>query len=328
MRYDPSAPAAPLLSSYGFFSNLNGEWTPNDALIPYALVSPLFTDYAEKSRYVYIPEGEQAKYHDEEVFDFPTGTALIKTFWYPSEDGSERWIETRLLLKRAAGWEALPYIWREDGSDAELKVAGGRSKVSLQRMGQSSLDIDYVIPNKNQCKGCHSFDGRLESIGPKTRNLNRDLEYRSGRRNQLDYWLEAGLLDRLPPPESRAALADYLNEQEPLHDRAMAYLEINCGHCHRPEGPANTSGLYLSTLEERPAQLGICKSPVAAGKGSGGFKYDIVPGVPDSSILLYRMLHDDPGVRMPELGRSVVHAEGVQLISDWIAAMEGSCAQP
>jgi hypothetical protein len=33
----------------------------------------------------------------------------------------------------------------------------------------------------------------------------------------------------------------------------------------------------------------------------------------------------DPGAMMPELGRSLVHDEGVALIADWISEMEGSC---
>ncbi len=184
------------------------------------------------------------------------------------------------------------------------------------------LTLDYVIPNKNQCKGCHSLSGQLMPIGPKARNLNRTFSYESGPENQLEYWNHAGILANLPASSHRPALADYSNETGGLHDRALAYLEINCGHCHRPEGPANTSGLHLTTLETEPAHLGILKSPVAAGKGSGGLHYDIAPGQPDSSILLYRMLQQDPGIRMPELGRQVTHREGVELIREWIAAMD------
>jgi hypothetical protein len=71
--------------------------------------------------------------------------------------------------------------------------------------------------------------------------------------------------------------------------------------------------------------LGRCKLPIAAGKGTGDRRHDIVPGQPDASILSYRMVSEDPAAMMPELGRSVVHDEGVQLIRDWIAAMQGGC---
>ena len=71
--------------------------------------------------------------------------------------------------------------------------------------------------------------------------------------------------------------------------------------------------------------FGICKPPVAVGRGSGDRPYDIYPGRPELSILVYRMEHSDPAIAMPELGRGVVHAEGVAVIRDWIAAMNGDC---
>jgi hypothetical protein len=106
-----------------------------------------------------------------------------------------------------------------------------------------------------------------------------------------------------------------------LDARARAYLAINCAHCHRREGPAQTSGLFLTELENNPTAIGIYKTPVAAGKGSGGRDYDIVPGNAEQSILYYRMLVDSPGERMPELGRTGGHREGLALIRDWINQM-------
>ena len=73
--------------------------------------------------------------------------------------------------------------------------------------------------------------------------------------------------------------------------------------------------------EANPTALGIYKTPVAAGQGSGGFKYDILPGKPDQSILVYRMKTNDPGKAMPELGREQLHKEGIELVSQWIKQM-------
>jgi hypothetical protein len=70
---------------------------------------------------------------------------------------------------------------------------------------------------------------------------------------------------------------------------------------------------------------GRCKASIAAGAGTGGRPYDIVPGAPEKSIFVYRMETTKPGHMMPELGRSVSHEEGVALISAWIAEMEESC---
>ncbi|WP_229364501.1 c-type cytochrome domain-containing protein [Fibrella aestuarina] len=106
-----------------------------------------------------------------------------------------------------------------------------------------------------------------------------------------------------------------------MAERARIYLDINCAHCHRPDGPANTSGLNLTIHEQNPTAWGLRKTPVAAGRGSGGHQYDIVAGKPNESILLYRMASTDPGVMMPEVARKVTHQEGVALIREWIEKM-------
>ena len=69
------------------------------------------------------------------------------------------------------------------------------------------------------------------------------------------------------------------------------------------------------------AKFGFWKAPVAAGKGSGGRKYDIVPGRPDESILLFRMESQDPGILMPSVGRTLVHTEAVAMVREWIQGL-------
>jgi hypothetical protein len=103
-----------------------------------------------------------------------------------------------------------------------------------------------------------------------------------------------------------------------LNARARAYLDVNCGHCHSRQGPANTSGLFLDIQEKNSSHLGVNKTPVAAGRGAGDLKFDIVPGQPQNSILIYRMKTNDPAIAMPEIGREQVHKEGVALIEEWI----------
>ncbi len=107
-----------------------------------------------------------------------------------------------------------------------------------------------------------------------------------------------------------------------LFSRARSYLDGNCAHCHSPGRPADTSGLYLDYSETREVNWGVNKPPVAAGRGSGGLEVDIKPGEPDRSILLYRVNSADPGIMMPELGRSLIHREGVDLIEKFIESLD------
>src|SRR5690606_2983852 len=110
-----------------------------------------------------------------------------------------------------------------------------------------------------------------------------------------------------------------------LEQRARTYLEINCAHCHQRGGSGDTSGLFLTADEPSPTRLGVCKPPVAAGRGTAGHRFSIVPGAPEQSILVSRIKSTEVGVLMPELGRSRVHEEGLALVSAWIASMSGSC---
>jgi hypothetical protein len=123
------------------------------------------------------------------------------------------------------------------------------------------------------------------------------------------------------PASASPRVPNAYDASAPLAQRARAYLDVNCAHCHNPEGPAHTSGLDLSWSQSDPALWGVLKRPVAAGRGSAGFEFSIEPGHPERSILVHRMASDDPGVMMPELGRTLVDERGVALMREWIAGM-------
>lgn len=297
------------LSEYGFFTDASG-WKPNQGVELYELNSALFTDYAEKYRYIYIPAGEQAVADSNGVLQFPVGSALIKSFGYKI-DGKDRLLETRLLLHRADGWIALPYVWNAEQTEATLKVAGKRIPVRFTDPSGQPRDISYAVPNKNQCKECHALSEAVVPIGPKMRNLSHDT---------LDMLLSNDMLEQ--PSGDHPPIPDFGDTAMPLKSRARAYLDINCAHCHNRQGSASNSGLFLTWEEQSAVHLGVGKRPVAAGRGSGGFEFAIAPGQPDQSIMMYRLKSLEPGVAMPEVGRSLVHEEGATLLSEWIAAMD------
>ncbi len=327
-RYENSFPQAPkeLLSEYGFFTGNASDQQPAAGVTPYGLNTPLFSDYAEKLRFVKLPAGQTVPYHAEQVLDFPVGTTLIKTFYYPTDARNpalgRRLLETRLLVHEASGWKALEYIWNDEQSDAYLEVAGDTKKVSwIDEKGQARTS-NYSMPNLNQCKGCHNKNEKLTPIGPTARQLNGNFTYQNTTENQLIRWQKLGLLRSLPALDSIQKAPQWNDATTgSLEKRARAWLDINCAHCHNPDGPARTSGLFLHWQETDPTHLGIMKTPVAAGKGSGGRLYSIVPGQPDKSILAYRIESTDPGEMMPELGRRTTHKEGVLLVKEWIQAL-------
>jgi uncharacterized repeat protein (TIGR03806 family) len=283
----------PKLSEFRFF---NGD-APNARVMAYRLTTPLFSDYADKDRYVFVPTGQSASFDAAGKIQFPVGSAIVKTFSH----GTTK-IETRVLIHRSSGWVALPYVWQ--GDDAVLKRAGARMDVAFR-----GTPVSYAVPNVNQCKECHQSGDSLVPIGPKASNITTD---------QLDRWRAAGLLTgraRVTP------MPRWDDVKAPLDARARAYLDVNCAHCHYPKGAASNSGLVLTWGTTNPVALGIGKTPVAAGRGSGGLSYAIAPGDPAHSFMLYRLKSTEPGIAMPELGRSMTHEEGLKLLTAWIAAM-------
>ena len=318
------------LSAWKLFVGEPAALKPNAGVVPYDLNTPLFSDYATKYRFVWMPPGTSATYSDTDAFTFPVGAILAKTFAYPGagQGGKQRIIETRLLVNGLAGWATLPYVWNQAQTEATLDLAADPTTVHWMHPSGTRYTIDYVIPNTNQCKGCHDRSKQVTPIGPKARNLNRDFNYPEGRVNQLAYWTRIGYL-KGTPPDGAPKLAVWDDPASGTLDaRARAYLEVNCAHCHNPRGPANTTGLYLLAAQTDPMRLGLCKVPVSAGQGSGDLLFDVVQGKPEESILIHRMESTTPKVMMPELGRSMVHGEGVTLIREWIASMRGSCDAP
>jgi len=304
------------LSEFGFFQDMQNQ-IPAEGVHPYSLVSPLFSDQTDKLRFVYVPEGQKLGYVKDKVFIFPVGSTLIKTFAYLNMNGplEQQLLETRLLINTNAGWKAISYVWNEEQTDAKRAIAGATIPTSFLNSQGELVAVRYRAPNQNQCKECHQVNKVMTPIGPKARNMNKDLNYQSGEMNQLLYWAALGWIDQ---KLDSTPISSYTDVNASLDNRARAYLDINCGHCHIPGGSADTTGLYLNLIEKNQEKLGIFKKPVAAGRASGNLKYSIVPGHADDSIMLFRMKSLDPGIMMPESGRALADDAGIKLIKNWI----------
>ena len=313
------------LSEYGFYDGDMAAMKPAEGLLPYEPIATLFTDYAFKKRFVWMPEGQSAAFDYNKPnasLDFQEKTILVKNFYYPADfrkpEAERRIIETRLLVKKDGKWEAYPYLWNQEQTDAKYKVTGGIYDVSWVDEQGEKRSIKYAMPNKNQCKSCHYQDGVFTPIGPKLKQLNHEIVYDDHKANQLSEWTKVGYLKTMPEQAKIKSLVAMDDPKAPLGDRARSYLDVNCGHCHSDGAPAGSSGLRLNYEVEDPYHWGVKKSPVAAGIGAGDFKYDIYPGHGEESIMTYRMNATNPGIMMPEIGRVSVHKEGVALIKEWI----------
>lgn len=332
---DPAAPVAEVpyetLSEYGLFVGALADQVPADHVHPYRPVSPLWADHADKGRFIALPPGATIDPVGEEEWVFPLGTILVKSFLLSEDrsdpDATPRIIETRLLIRDDSdeGWSAHTYVWNDAQTEATRLVAGARITLDTRSEDGTAEEQVYLVPNTNQCRDCHGRDDVTVPLGVTRYQLDFALDDGT---NQLRALADAGVFAAVPA-SSDHPLAAPGDETLPLADRARAYLHANCSHCHRPGGDGGRTGLDLRAWQDEPADFGICKTPVAAGAGTGGRSYDIVPGDADASILPFRMESTDPEIRMPELPSRIADDFGVTLVRAWIDAMPSApCDSP
>ncbi len=320
------------IAEFGIEGFVDGQILYADGAIPYRLATPLFSDYALKERAIFLPEGTRARYDDAGVLDFPEGTVMLKSFLFPADfrqpEQDLRIIETRVLVREGDGWETWPYLWNDEQTDAVRASSGAVVDISFVDAEGDEVSTAYLVPQRNQCVDCHEVvvDGQRAKvpIGPSARNLlagDQDLAW-------LDTFADDVPRDVLPAVDASTLPTTPVADWDP--DLVVAatrdYLDVNCAHCHNPNGTEGVSSqLFLNWDNEDEFRLGVCKKPGSAGRGTGGLIYDIVPGKPEESILWYRTQTVEVGEMMPDIGRSLRHDFGVELVEAWIASLEGSC---
>ena len=289
------------LSQTGCFDPMDVK-KPGSMLIPYELNSPLWSDGAEKLRYFAIPDGTTIRVSTDGDFEFPNGTVTVKTFLLAGKR-----IETRLLMRHPDGqWAGYSYEWRDDESDADLLPAGKTKVIGTQT---------WQYPSRAQCLSCHTAAaGR--SLGPEVAQLNRDLVYpRNVIANQLETMESIGLLAApLAMPVSALPRLERPDGNGSAEAKARAYLHSNCSVCHRNgagQGPQD----FRYSLSF--AQMNVCNTVPLNGDTGVTRARLLTPMNPGQSLISLRMKALNT-FRMPPLGSSLVHGDGVALIDAWI----------
>ncbi len=313
------------LSEYNFFEGDLKNMEPAYKVVPYDLNSGLFTDYAHKKRFIWMPEGVNATYAgDSEILDFPVGTVLIKSFYYDNvlPANTTRIIETRLLIKKGDAWIFANYIWNEDQTEAVLDMDGGYTNVSWNENG-TTKSADYQIPSAAECLTCHKTNDTPIPIGPKPQNLNKMFTYNDGSANQLSKWIQEGYLqDNLPA--DIVSTIDWTDTSQPLELRVRSYIDINCAHCHKENSHCDYMSMRFAFSETgSPENLGICVQP--QDNINSSLTYIVARKNSLRSALAYRVKSVVPNERMPILGRTIMHEEAVAMITEWIDSMDSPC---
>lgn len=318
------------LSDYHFFEGDMRNGNPSLNVIPYEPASSLFTDYALKKRYIWMPPGAQATYNsDGTILNFPVGSVLIKTFYYNTVQpgNTTKIIETRLMVRKADGWKFYEYLWNDAQTDANLVsgndfINGGSVAISITKPNGQPENIQYRIPSESECFSCHKINEINTPIGVKPQNLNVNYTYSEGSKNQLQKLVDQGYLSAFP--SNVATTVNYRDTSKSLELRARSYLDANCAHCHQNLGRCDYRAIRLGFAETANAtSVGICVD--ADEMLSPILQKLITPGNINKSVLYYRQDTNVESERMPLLGRTVRHDEGLLVLEQWINSLTQTC---
>lgn len=309
------------LSDYRFFTGDIKNQSPNDRVIPYQPASSLFTDYAHKKRFAWVPQGVKGTYvADNKNIDLPVGSALIKTFYYDNVQpaGVTKIIETRVMIRKSSGWIFADYVWNDDQTEATLSMDGSFVQLAWEE-NNISRNTNYRIPSSTECLTCHKFNNTPIPIGIKPQNLNNDYSYPTGRVNQLQHFISQGILQNNLPANIVSTI-DYRDTTQTLKMRLRSYLDINCAHCHQENSHCDYRPLRLAFSETAdPVNLGQCVPPQEILNPV--LSSIILPGNYNKSMMYFRLSSVDEANRMPLLGRTLVDDTGVQLLRDYILSI-------
>ena len=314
------------LSDYHFFKGTMKALVPNDRVLPYDVITPLFSDYAHKKRFVWMPEGVKATYVAEgKEFSYPNGAVIIKNFYYDHvlPENTTKIIETRIMYRKDDVWHFADYVWNEDQTEATFDLAG--KNVPLTWIDDNGVErsTTYQIPAESECFTCHKYFNVAAPIGTKARTMNKDYAYSDGIKNQLDKWIEVGYLeDNLPA--SINTVIDWKDTSQPIEMRVRSYVDMNCAHCHRDGGHCDYRPLRMAFEETtNEANLGVCVTPQE--QFSPILSHIIARGNVQRSMLYYRLNTTVEQYRMPLIGRTMIHTEAVEMFNEYISGLSPDC---
>lgn len=324
VNYDLQRMPYDRLSEYNFFEGQMSDLEPVFGVVPYKPISSLFSDYAVKTRFIWMPNNVTASYNgDHEVLDFPEGTILIKNFYYENVQpgNTKRNVETRLMILKEGVWLFANYVWNEAQNEAFFDLSGSETEVIWIQDGVEKT-VDYRIPAESQCLTCHKSIFESIPIGLKPQNLNGTYPYLEGAKNQLIKFAEVGYLDEMPP-SNISTVVNWEDSSESLNDRVRSYFDINCAHCHSDYKHCDYRPMRFAYNESSdPVNLGVCVEP---DTNIPPFTKIVNPGDLETSVLHFRFSTTEERFRMPLFGRTLVHEEAVELVEAWITSLENTC---
>ena len=298
-----------LLSETGLFAA--DVQTLGDGVRPFSPQFALWSDAAEKRRWIWLPPDSQIDTSDMDFWTFPAGTKIWKEF---TRDGTR--VETRLIEKQPSGtWYTVAYLWRADQSEADAVPDG--------MMNASGTEHD--VPNSDACWACHSQQPD-KALGFSAIQLAHAPFDAATNEWTLERLAEANLLTN--PPAGAFEFSEGWSDE---HRTLFGYLHANCGTCHNPQGSANSqTGLDLwikaedlsKSAEESSVYVGIVDVDIMKLDVELEATKRIDPGSLENSAIYQRFSNKGQAWSMPPLGTEVTDPTGQELLEAFILGLE------
>jgi putative heme-binding domain-containing protein len=315
-----------LLSDTGLYSSAASiELAPG--VIPYSINAEPWADGAVVNRAVAVPNQEKLGTWKEDqillgqrrgALSFPKDSVLVKTLSLnvvSNGTAKERPVETQILHNEGDEWRGYTFAWNDAGTDASLVSAQGSERVlrvADSNAPDGSRQKTWRFSARKECQICHTV--RSGSVlGFKPSQLNRQHQYGDVVAPQLATLSHIELFS--DPVAKSDPIISPADTTASLEQRARAYLDVNCSHCHG-NGNAGTAQFRLQQ-ELSLGQTGLLDSSVNQGDFGLLQPRIVASGDPYRSLIYYRMAKLGKG-RMPHIGSHVVDTAGLRLIHDWI----------
>lgn len=263
----------------------------------------LWSDGADKRRWIRLPPDGRIDTSDMDSWMFPIGTQLWKEFSH----GNRR-LETRLLTRVASdpdGWVGVAYVWNAEQTEAVARSDGV----------ENVLGTAHDVPSARACTACHG--GRSHRIlGFSAIQLSHapvstdDLTLRR--------LTDEGLLSDLPTSPVRVP-------GNPTESQALGYLHSNCGSCHNSARP--TDARFFKPPEDLDLWLQVASlsTPGVTTTYRTSIGSYVVPGSPSASQL-FRCADGSRRFRrgMPPIATEILDAAGLRTLEQWIVGLRPS----
>ncbi len=316
------SPLPATLADTGAFSDL-AALIPAPGVVPYSINLPFWSDGAAKQRWFSVPDTNLfLRFSPHDAWAGPPGTVWVKHFEIELTNGvaaSRRRLETRLLVRNAAGIYGATYRW-DSATNAVLVPETGTEEELHREANGATFVQRWRYPARGECLVCHTPQAGFV-LGFNTAQLNCLQAYDGVYSNQITALANAGYFDGPHlAPHVATRLAHPTNELASLEWRARSYLAANCSPCHRPGGTA--LGFWDARAETPTALAGLLNGALVDPRGATENRV-IVPGDPVHSVLLQRLATRGPG-QMPPLASNLADHAGVELLRRWVLSLSNA----